>query len=34
MDIAFLVGAVALWGAVVLLVVGFKRLEVPTGARS
>lgn len=34
MDIAFLVGIAALWGVMALLVAGFKRLEVPTGARS
>lgn len=34
MDIAFLLGIVALWGVTMLLVAGFDRLENPVGARS
>lgn len=34
MDIAFVVGVVALWGVMVLLVAGFQKLEKPAGARS
>ena len=34
MDIAFIVGAAALWGVMVLLVWGFQRLERPQGGRS
>ena len=33
MDIAFLLGIAALWGATALLVAGFKKLEKPAGAR-
>jgi hypothetical protein len=34
MDIAFIVGAAALWGVMVLLVWGFQKLERPQGGRS
>jgi hypothetical protein len=34
MDIAFLLGVALLWGAMVLLVWGFKKLEKPEGGRS
>ena len=34
MDIAFLLGIVLLWGVMILLVWGFKKLEKPTGGRS
>ena len=34
MDIVFLAGIAALWGAMALLVAGFKKLEKPAGARS
>jgi hypothetical protein len=34
MDIAFVVGAAGLWGVMVLLVWGFKKLEKPVGGRS
>lgn len=34
MDIAFIPGIAALWGVMVLLVAGFKKLEKPAGARS
>lgn len=34
MDLAFLVGAAALWGVTVLLVWGFEKLEKPEGGRS
>jgi hypothetical protein len=34
MDLAFVLGAAALWGAMVLLVWGFKKLEKPEGGRS
>ena len=34
MDIAFLLGIVALGGVMALLVAGFKKLEKPAGARS
>jgi hypothetical protein len=34
MDIAFVLGMAALWGAMVLLVAGFQKLEKPAGARS
>ena len=34
MDIVFLVGITALWGVMALLVVGFKKLEKPAGART
>ncbi len=34
MDIAFLVGITALWGVMVGLVAGFKKLEQHTGVRS
>lgn len=33
MDTAFVLGIVALWGVMALLVVGFKKLEKSTGAR-
>ena len=33
MDIAFVIGIAALWGVAALLVVGFKGLEKPAGAR-
>ena len=33
MDIAYLVCAAALWGVMVLLVLGFKKLERPHGGR-
>jgi len=34
MDLAFVLGAAALWAAVVLLVWGFEKLEKPEGGRS
>lgn len=34
MDIAFVLGVVALWGVMVLLVWGFQKLEKPEGGRS
>jgi hypothetical protein len=34
MDLAFVLGAAALWGVMVLLVWGFKKLEKPEGGRS
>ena len=34
MDIAFLLGVVALWGVMALMVFSFKKLEKPAGARS
>lgn len=34
MDIVFVVGAVGLWGAMVLMVWGLKKLEKPEVARS
>ena len=34
MDIAFVLGIAALWGAMVLLVAGFEKLDKPAGARS
>ena len=34
MDLAFMVGAAALWGVTVLLVWGFGKLEKPEGGRS
>ena len=34
MDSVFLLGMGALWGVMVLLVAGFKKLEKPAGARS
>ena len=34
MDIAFLLGVVALWGVMALLVFSFEKLEKPAGARS
>lgn len=34
MDIAFVAGAAALWGLMVLLVWGFRKLERPQGGRS
>ena len=34
MDIVFLAGIAALWGVTALLVLGFKKLEKPVGARS
>ena len=34
MDIAFVFGLAALWGAMVLLVAGFKKLDKPVGERS
>jgi hypothetical protein len=34
MDLAFILGAAALWGAMVLLVWGFQKLEKPEGGRS
>lgn len=34
MDLAFILGAAALWGVMVLLVWGFKKLEKPEGGRS
>ena len=34
MDIAFVFGVAALWGAMVLLVWGFQKLEKPEGGRS
>lgn len=33
MDSVFLLGMVALWGGMVLLVAGFNKLEKPEGAR-
>ncbi len=34
MDLAFVFGACALWGVMVLLVWGFQKLEKPEGGRS
>ncbi len=34
MDLAFILGATALWGVMVLLVWGFQKLEKPEGGRS
>jgi hypothetical protein len=34
MDLAFILGAAALWGVMVLLVWGFQKLEKPEGGRS
>jgi hypothetical protein len=34
MDLAFILGAASLWGVMVLLVWGFKKLEKPEGGRS
>jgi len=34
MDIAYIVGALALWGAMALMVQGLKKLEKPRGERS
>ena len=34
MDMVFLAAAAALWGVMVLLVLGFKKLEKSTGRRS
>ena len=34
MDVVFILGIAALWGATALLVAGFKKLEKPAGARS
>jgi hypothetical protein len=34
MDIVFTLGIATLWGVLALLVVGFKKLEKPAGARS
>ena len=33
MDVVFVLGALALWGVIALMVRGFKRLEQPTGGR-
>ena len=34
MDLVFILGIAALWGAAVLLAYGFKKLEKPADARS
>jgi len=34
MDFIFFIGAIALWVAMVLMVIGFKQLEKPQGGRS
>ena len=34
MDLAFILGAAALWGVMVLLVCGFEKLEKTEGGRS
>ena len=34
MDAFFIAGAAALWGAVALMVSGFRKLEKPDGGRS
>ncbi len=34
MDFVFISAAVGLWGVMVLLVLGFKKLEKPAGGRS
>lgn len=34
MDLVFVAGAVALWGVMVLMVWGFKKLEKPEGGRA
>ncbi len=34
MDIVFVLGSVLLWGVMVLLVLGFKKLEKPQEGRS
>ncbi len=34
MDIAYVVAALALWGAMALMVFGFQKLEQPQGGRS
>ncbi len=33
MDVVFVLGALALWGVIALMVRGFKRLEQPAGGR-
>ena len=33
MDVVFVLGALALWGVIALMVRGLKRLEQPTGGR-
>lgn len=33
MEIAYIVGGLALWGAMALMVQGFKKLEKPQGER-
>ena len=33
MEIAYIVGGLALWGLLALMVLGFKKLETPQGER-